>query len=416
MDETVAKVRETVSRVRAGVGIKQGAFGKRRRELGAQNRHGNDELTAGTHQFILTTGPKNLHAATKAKLLEGIKADNMAPYYVLVCEELKIPQDVALLAAMRAANEAELKRLEEKLEDAQTNLGETDISDALIAKAEYLSKIGDKEKALTAYRVALEKTGPLGHRIDLIFATIRIGFFFTDNDLISRNIDKAKTLIEEGGDWDRRNRLKVYEGIFKISIRDFKGAVDILLETLATFTSTELMEYKEFVKYCILTAAITLSRPDFKEKVINAPEILEVIDDLPDLAEYSSSFYKCDYAKFFKSLAAVEGVLKLDRYLHAHHRYYVREMRITVYAQLLESYRSLTIESMANSFGVTEEWIDSDLSKYIAAGRINAVIDKVGGIVETNRPDAKNAQYQASIKQGDLLLNRIQKLSRVISV
>jgi 26S proteasome regulatory subunit N7 len=52
----------------------------------------------------------------------------------------------------------------------------------------------------------------------------------------------------------------------------------------------------------------------------------------------------------------------------------------------------------------------------IASGRLNAVIDKVGGIIETNRPDAKNAQYQDAIKQGDLLLNRIQKLSRVINV
>jgi 26S proteasome regulatory subunit N7 len=58
----------------------------------------------------------------------------------------------------------------------------------------------------------------------------------------------------------------------------------------------------------------------------------------------------------------------------------------------------------------------SDLSKYIAAGRVNAVIDKVGGIVETNRPDSKNAQYQNVIKQGDILLNRIQKLGRVVQV
>ena len=58
----------------------------------------------------------------------------------------------------------------------------------------------------------------------------------------------------------------------------------------------------------------------------------------------------------------------------------------------------------------------SDLSVFISSGRINAVIDKVNGVVETNRPDAKNAQYQASIKNGDLLLNRIQKLSRVINV
>lgn len=57
-----------------------------------------------------------------------------------------------------------------------------------------------------------------------------------------------------------------------------------------------------------------------------------------------------------------------------------------------------------------------DLYKFIAAGRLNCVIDKVNGIIETNRPDAKNAQYQAVIKQGDVLLNRIQKLSRVIDV
>merc|ERR1712142_1291784 len=43
-------------------------------------------------------------------------------------------------------------------------------------------------------------------------------------------------------------------------------------------------------------------------------------------------------------------------------------------------------------------------------------IDKVNGIVETNRPDSKNQQYQNAIKQGDLLLNRIQKLSRVINI
>jgi 26S proteasome regulatory subunit N7 len=30
--------------------------------------------------------------------------------------------------------------------------------------------------------------------------------------------------------------------------------------------------------------------------------------------------------------------------------------------------------------------------------------------------DAKNAQYQQTIKQGDILLNRLQKLSKVIDV
>jgi 26S proteasome regulatory subunit N7 len=55
-----------------------------------------------------------------------------------------------------------------------------------------------------------------------------------------------------------------------------------------------------------------------------------------------------------------------------------------------------------------------DLSRFVSAGRLNCSIDKVNGIVETNRPDTKNARYEQAIKQGDTLLNSLQKLSRVI--
>ncbi|KAH6571603.1 hypothetical protein BASA60_007075 [Batrachochytrium salamandrivorans] len=366
--------------------------------------------------FLATHGPAAARADATAKLLEGIKADNMAPYYEHIVADLKLKQDPALLTLLKAHNATELESLNNKIKDAEENLGETELSDALSAKAHHFSKIGDKEAALEAFKLAIEKTGPLGHRIDLKFAVIRIGFFFRDNELVSKSIDKVKILIEEGGDWDRRNRLKVYEGIYRISIRDFKGAINMLLDSLATFTSTELMEYKDFVRYTVLTAALTLPRPEFKSKVVNAPEILEVVHEIPHISDYMTSYYGCKYAQFFKTIALVEQSIQDDHFLNVHYKYYVREMRIRVYGQLLESYRSLTIESMANLFGVSEEWIDSDLSKFISAGRLHAVIDKVGGIIETNRPDAKNAQYQNSIKQGDLLLTRIQKLSRVISV
>lgn len=157
----------------------------------------------------------------------------------------------------------------------------------------------------------------------------------------------------------------MYEGIFLISKRDFATAANLLLDTLGTFTSTELMDYKDFVRYAVITAALTLNRTDFKAKVINSPEILEVIHEIPHLSDYATSFYNCQYAPFFKSLAAVEQTLKIDNILYRHYRFYAREMRLRVYGQMLESYRSLTIESMANSFGVTEEWIDAYILSHI---------------------------------------------------
>ena len=56
----------------------------------------------------------------------------------------------------------------------------------------------------------------------------------------------------------------------------------------------------------------------------------------------------------------------------------------------------------------------SELSRFIASGRLHCTIDKVNGIVETNRPALKNAQYETVIRQGDLLLNSVQRLSKVL--
>ena len=75
-----------------------------------------------------------------------------------------------------------------------------------------------------------------------------------------------------------------------------------------------------------------------------------------------------------------------------------------------------TVIAVAVLFFVLGEFIDNELSNFIVEGRLNVRIDKVNGVLVTNRPDAKNALYQSYIKEGDSLLNRIQKLSRVIDL
>lgn len=68
----------------------------------------------------------------------------MAPYYESLCKSLDWQVDTDLLSKMKKANEDELKRLDDELEDAEKNLGESEIRDAMMAKAEYLCRIGDK--------------------------------------------------------------------------------------------------------------------------------------------------------------------------------------------------------------------------------------------------------------------------------
>lgn len=60
--------------------------------------------------------------------------------------------------------------------------------------------------------------------------------------------------------------------------------------------------------------------------------------------------------------------------------------------------------------------LERELSELIAAGRLTCKIDKVSNIVVSERIDQRNNLYQQALKQGDALLNQVQKLSRVIDV
>jgi len=128
------------------------------------------------------------------------------------------------------------------------------------------------------------------------------------------------------------------------------------------------------------------------------------------------SIYDCDYKAYFHAMVEVEPILIADRYLQPHLAYWMRELHILAYQQFLESYQSVTLQAMADAFGISVEFLDKYASQFIASGRLSAKIDKYGGVIETNRPDWKNAQYREMIQKGDLLLNRIQKLARVVDM
>lgn len=59
------------------------------------------------------------------------------------------------------------------LQDAEENLGETEVRDALHAKATFLGKIGDREAAAKAFKDTEDKTASGGSKADMVFSRIR---------------------------------------------------------------------------------------------------------------------------------------------------------------------------------------------------------------------------------------------------
>lgn len=85
----------------------------------------------------------------------------MAPFLekLLADPALDLKPDAGLLDRLKAKNQQELERLDNTLKDAKENLGEIEVSDALRARASYLSKIGDQvrvERASSGRALTLE--------------------------------------------------------------------------------------------------------------------------------------------------------------------------------------------------------------------------------------------------------------------
>lgn len=355
-------------------------------------------------------------AKVQKEMLDIIYANSMAATYEAVCEEFGWPVDQAKLSGVRTANAAKLEELESKIKDAEENLGDTEVREALFAKADFLMCIGERAAAEQAFKVTEEKTAGGGQKLDITFAIIRQDIAAGDWHAAKASISKAKRQCEAGGDWERKNRLKVYEALYAMATRDIKRAADLFLDSIATFTTTELFPYETCIFYTVVTCVVALDRVALKKRVVDAPEILTVLHTVPHLGPYLNSLYGCKYTEFMQALVKVSEQLRADEYLRPHLRYYLREIRGVVYSQFLESYKSVTLDSMATAFGVSPAFLDQELADFIVAGRLSAKIDKVAGVIETNRPDTKNYLYQQTIKQGDLLLNRIQKLSKVVDL
>ena len=354
-----------------------------------------------------------------------------------VAATIQFPWDDQLYERLRNENEEELKTFQKEEEEAAEKAGDTEVQAAKGKKAEFWARVGDKvyllprtryvvlganhvfvqEKAIAAYEAVFEKTGILGTKIDLVLAIIRIGIFFGDKIMVKKHVDRAKALVESGGDWDRRNRLKAYQGLYLLTVRSYNLAAPLLLDSLSTFTSYELCTYSSLVVYSVLAGSVSLKRVDFKAKVVDTPEIRAILGDgeekiaalsgaisagpgvgdedmidassatptpaptavnlttlgssndgkveaetpidFTPLAGLVRSLYVGNYRSFFLALAGVEeNFLTQDRYLYEHRGWFVREMRLRGYQQLLQSYRIVGLKSMATDFGVSVDFLD----------------------------------------------------------
>lgn len=226
----------------------------------------------------------------------------------------------------------ELKKFDDKIKDSQENQGDIEVRDHILDKAQFLKdEAEDFPAAEKVYREAYEKTGGASRKMEILFEILLMNLQKFDMDALKKDVAQCKVLVDEGADWDKKNKLKIFEGVYCMLIRDFNRAAELFISSIATFTCVELMEYKTFVFYACVMALVTQDRKTIKKEIIHSPDILSCIRDVPFLKQFVESFYNCEYKEFYLAFVEILDAVKADKYLDQHVSYYAKEMRLVAY-------------------------------------------------------------------------------------
>jgi 26S proteasome regulatory subunit N7 len=230
--------------------------------------------------------------------------------------------------------EEKIKEIDEKIQKADT-MEEIDIYSFNFEKAKLYKDHKQIEDAVKEFKLVIEKTQSFNLKMDSVFEILLIAIQSKDLAMIKENLDLCKKLLKDASDWEKKNKFKVYEGLYFILTRKFSEAGKLFLEALMTFTNYELFPYKDFVFYTAITNIITVDRVTLKTRVIDNSDVISCIKEIPHLKDFLESFYEGDYKRFFVEFYHIINRIQNDFFLSKHSNYFISEMRVKVYNQFL---------------------------------------------------------------------------------
>ncbi|ELQ76670.1 26S proteasome regulatory complex, subunit RPN7/PSMD6 [Trachipleistophora hominis] len=313
------------------------------------------------------------HTELKNYLIEN----EMGHMYHTLCNKHVLPDEPEVYLPILKKNEEMLQKISEQ----QT---EDDGKSIKKERLEYLAKIGNLSSFVEESRDAVLTTST---KMDIVLCQIRLGMIFKDYSLIHDKINAGLKLSEKDCDWDRKNKFKVYYAFYNLLKSDYELAADLFASSLATFQCNELFSYEMAVNYTIFCSLLSFSREQLHERVLKSTDVLEVKHHVNLAYDLAQAIYNCYYDKIFPCLVAFSSYYMDDIFIGDKIHYFINETKIRSYNQLLESYSSIGLESMALTFGVSEEYLEADLGKFLVNERMKCVIDKIDKMVLVKEVD-----------------------------
>lgn len=312
--------------------------------------------------------------------------------------------------AEEAALRTELATAEARVAAAEQTEDDLELRDALAAQAELHRRLGEQDAFRRLYRRAAEKTSGAAKQLDFHLEVLH-SFFEEGRPEAAEWLHLCQRLNAEGADWEKKNKLAVYEGLLALQRKDIAHAARLFLDCVNTFNAEEVLPFERLAGYVALLGALTLPRREVATRVVENPELRAVLNDSPALSDFLFALYRSRYNEYFSALlVVVERVVRPDPRLRPLEPLLLGRARVVVYAQYLEAYRTVRLEKMARDFGLSPAFLDHELAELIAARRLHCRIDLLAGRVESAPADQRMALTAELLRKADGLTERLSEL------
>ena len=154
--------------------------------------------------------------------------------------------------------------LEKKMEEDVDGLEEKDKATYIFEIAKIYKEQKMMPEAIEKVKETIAETQSFNTKIDAMFEICHICLLEKNLEMLKEYLQKIEDLLKTGGDWEKKNRLKVYMGLYYIFTKNFKDAGKNFLDALMTFTSYELFDFKTFVFY---TAVFNIISVESKKQI-----------------------------------------------------------------------------------------------------------------------------------------------------
>eukprot|EP00461_Guttulinopsis_vulgaris_P001191 UN01191 len=258
----------------------------------------------------------------------------------------------------------------------------------------------------------LKKTSSSNTRITIYFALAKYFLSLRNFAQYAAQVEILSPLVNKDGDWDARNRFNIYQGLNHLFQNNFTGAAESFINSIQTYSSTDLLALDPAMTIAALLAVIRSPRKDFITKIVDSPEIIQSLLSAPIANQFIQTIYKCQYKEFYQLLPQLYNILSISPYFGHLAATYIKEARCVAYKQFLYSFQYVKIEAFAQKFGVSVEFIEDDVSYLIANGKLNCKINAIDNIIEVVQINDKMKQFNALVDTADKIVSRVNRLTQ----